>query len=751
MALSPRTLIPSMFHRRLWLLLLAMGAVCAVLAAQSYRLTVIQGDRHLAVAEARLVAERWTPTQRGRILDRKGRVLARDEASYDISVRYRVITEEWAYSEAARQARRENRDRWPQLDRSQRDRLIQRYLPAYQQTLRDMWRDLAEALEITPDELEARKSAVRRDVNRMAMTVWDRWLEERREEFNRDREISLEDVQRPLREHQDAHPIAQGVPEEVGHRVRRLVERYPGLEIVPSGRRAYPFESMEVEVDRSSFPGPLRAAGTGPVSVRIDGVATHIVGWLRRLQAEDIDRRPRIDPKTGQIDRAHYQPRDLVGARGIEGSYEGALRGERGLITTQRDTGDERVVEHTPGSDVRLTIDIELQARVQALMDPTVGLATVQPWHHPALTPEGQPDPLPDGTPLYGAAVVLDIDSGEILAMVSTPSFTRTELREEGAEIFSDPVEAAWVNRAISKPYPPGSIIKPLVLVSAMTEGVHRLDSPIECTGHFLPNRPDRFRCWVFKQYHTTHTALLGRSLLAPEALGVSCNIYFYTLAAELGPQRVIKWFNAFGVGEAFGTGLDDEYPGVVGVPPAGERLSQSHAILMGIGQGPVAYTPLHAADIYATLARGGTRIVPRIVKSAEVHAKDLHLDTGALDAALEGLRESVQEDFGTGHTLRFPDGTREPIFSDRPGVSVIGKTGTAEAPDILDRDPNDPEVVNTLREGDHSWFVVMVGRRGGPPRYAISVIMEYAGSGGRVSGPIANQIIEALVAEGYL
>jgi cell division protein FtsI/penicillin-binding protein 2 len=111
-----------------------------------------------------------------------------------------------------------------------------------------------------------------------------------------------------------------------------------------------------------------------------------------------------------------------------------------------------------------------------------------------------------------------------------------------------------------------------------------------------------------------------------------------------------------------------------------------------------------------------------------------------------------VNDDLGTGHHLTFEGGVREPIFTARPGIEVVGKTGTAEAPDILaDTDPDSDRARRILREGDHSWFVVMVGHAGGRPRYVISVIMEYAGSGGRVSGPICNQIVGALVAEGYL
>jgi penicillin-binding protein 2 len=413
--------------------------------------------------------------------------------------------------------------------------------------------------------------------------------------------------------------------------------------------------------------------------------------------------------------------------------------------------GAEDIVEPVAGSDLSLTIDANLQARVHALLNPKLGLAEVQIWHHPALIPEGQPQPLPAGTPLNGAAVVLEVDTGEVLAMVSTPSFTREDLQERPDALFEDKINAPWVNRAVSKPYPPGSIVKPLIPSAAVTEQVYSLQRGIECNGFLIPDKPERYRCWIWKQFHQTHTGTLGRALLAPEAMAVSCNIFFYTLGRELGPDRVVAWYKKFGVGTAPPLKLDDLYPGSVGAVPRPETLGMPHAILMGIGQGPVAWTPLQAADMYATLARGGLRILPRIVRSERPQAIDLRIDPQALDAAMEGLRQSVNEDYGTGHFLKFPDGTKEPIFAKRPGIEVIGKTGTAEAPDIVDRDANDPHIKEILREGDHSWFVVLVGRAGEKPRFAISVVMEYAGSGGRVSGPICNQIISALVAEGYL
>jgi cell division protein FtsI/penicillin-binding protein 2 len=197
----------------------------------------------------------------------------------------------------------------------------------------------------------------------------------------------------------------------------------------------------------------------------------------------------------------------------------------------------------------------------------------------------------------------------------------------------------------------------------------------------------------------------------------------------------------------------------------------------MAIGQGPVDWTPLHAADAYATLARGGKRIIPHIV-SGPARMDDLGLDPRAVKEALEGLSMSVNDVRGTGHHVDFPqaDGSslRVEHFADLPNIKVWGKTGTAEAPRIY-QGPEDrlydqsvePEAIRAaagdptmsfasgkrvLRWGDHSWFVVLVGHASdNRPLYAVSVMMEYAGSGGKVSGPIVNQIIRALMTEGYL
>lgn len=748
MSVRARRLLPSMFLRRLLLIGAAVGAGMLVLLVQAFRLTVPAHGEYLAEAESRLVAERWTPTVRGRILDRKGRVLASDAPAFDVMVDYELITGDWAYSAAAREARRVHREEWGDLGPSDRERLIEAELHAYELRASLLWGRLARVLGVDEAELLERRRSIEAGVEQMADAVWTARLRARRAELNRDRErtveVTLEDVAQPLREQRMPHAVATGVGERVEFEVRRLAEEFEGVSLSKGARRSYPHESVTVDIDRSTLPPPLRSDGVE--SVTVEGVATHLLGWMRPVYREDVASRPRVDPETGEVDAGHYRPGDRAGRFGIEESRERELRGLRGRIVQRRDTGEREVIDPVSGRDVTLTLDVYVQARVQAAMEPALGLARVQPWHATA----GGPPPVEMGSALAGAAVVLDIDRGEVLAMVSTPTFTREEVSKDASSVFGDELMAPWVNRAIAKPYAPGSPMKPITLASGVAEGVHRLEQPIACDGHLLENRRDVFRCWIYRPWYgmTTHSAQFGRDLLGDDALCVSCNIYFYTLARRLGPAGMVDWLGRFGVGEGWDLGVGFEYPGALGEKADGEPLYLSDAIMMGIGQGPVAWTPLHAADAFATIVRGGQRIAPRLVRDAAVDARYIGLDPASVDVILEGMRRSVGEELGTGHHIRYPTGEKEPIFN-VPGVRVYGKTGTAQASPTVGEDESGERVV--LRAGEHAWFVVVVGPEVGLPRYAIAVVVEHGGSGGRVAGPIANQVVWALRAEGYL
>lgn len=786
--MSRGSLIPTMFHRRLVLL----GCVCmvglGVLGAQVTRLTVVEGAAHRDRAESRLVRQFWTPTVRGKILDRHGRVLAQDRPSFDIAVDYRVITGQWARSQAVELARHRHRRAWPDLNDQERAEIVERYRVSLEAHVESMWRMMAATAGIDEAELARRRDAVVARVTRMHEHQTRVRFEQRAEALRaRDRltprrEASLREqlARQQIAEQRMPHVLIPRAGDAVGFAFLRLLERravlaveggegeagfdsvplMPGLRVVDVGDRVYPFEEMVVDVSLKWLPRPLRRDGSA--SITVSGVACHILGWMGgEAQKDDVDRRAADldrDPELRRwatvtlgggrvVDRGRYVAGDVAGRGGIELAQESQLRGLRGLTIVHVDTGEEERLDPERGRDVRLTLDIMLQARVQAAMSPDLGLAVVSPWQYAR---ENQT--MPDGTPLSGAAVVLDINTGEILAMVSTPTFTRAMLRDEPSRVFADPIDTPHLNKAVAKPYPPGSIAKALILAGAVTRGNYAPGQLIECTGHLLPTRPDLYRCWIYKdpRFHTTHTATFGRGLDSSESMMVSCNIFYFTLGRRLGAEGLRDTFSRIGFGEPLNLGIGMEYAGVLGGP--GGVMTAQEATLIGIGQGPVAWTPLHAANTYAILARGGVRVDPHIVISSEheVEPRESGLSPRGAALALDGLAYAVNDSRGTGHHLTI-EGRQEPHFN-VPGVAVWGKTGTAEAPPIIiDPDGDGPLPRETVRSGDHSWFVVLAGPEGGRPRYAIAVVMEYAGSGGRVAGPIANQILHALAAEGYL
>ncbi len=742
-----RRALPSMYHRRLALLSLAFLAPLVVVFTRVGYLTTAGAAELSERAERALLRQQWTPTVRGRILDRKGRVLAQDRPAFEIRVDYAAISGEWAYTQAHREASAKNRAAWSTLDPGEREGLIARERPVFDAELEQVWSLLAQITGVDRDEIERRRNSVMGDVQRIAASVSAGAKARReREIFERTGRVvsvPLAEVARPIAEQRRAHTLFTNVSDSVALEVRRVADDLPGVRVIDAGSREYPLETVTVDVALGTLPLPLREEGTRSIEAR--GVDTHILGWMRReVYAEDTAKRPKKNPETGETDPGFYDPEnDRIGHTGIEASHERRLRGLRGMRVRHLDTGEVEQSDPEAGEDVRLTIDAALQARVLAAMSPELGLTVAQEWH--------ENEDVPLGASLNGAAVVLDIPTGEILAMVSTPTFTRDDLRNHPEQVFNNRIDSPWVNRAIDAIYPPGSIVKALMFVDAIKQGEHSMGKHIECTGHFLPGRPTLYRCWIYKSHQMTHQQTIGHALSGEEALAVSCNIYFYTLGRALGPDGVTEVYRDFGVGESWGLGIGNEQAGVIGVMTSNAALTQSDAILMGIGQGPVAWTPLHAADALATLARGGLRMKPRIDADDPVDARDLRLDPSAVQEAMKGLWRSTNDmTIGTGARLTF-DSRRDPIFN-APGVDVWGKTGTADAPALLvDLDGDGPGEPVVVRDGDHSWFVVLAGPKGGRPKYAIAVMMEYGGSGGRVSGPITNQIVHALVAEGYL
>lgn len=796
-----------MFHRRVLLLSAAVGLAFTPLILATGRLALVKHEELFKEAEQRLMRRQWTATTRGKILDRKGRVLTLDRPAYGVAVGYDVLAGRWVEVAAKRAAMKVHRHDWPDLGAARQAELLESYRVVFARHMAQSWSELATTLGVNEKELNDKRDgaveriarAATRQMNRRRVAELDAAAERGDALTPQLMEEIEKRISRPIQEQTAPVMLLPKVSDDVGLRLqialgdevellpegdgpdapRVKVPRFPGLRISDTGDREYPYDVVNVEIDRRTLPSPVRHEDV--MSVRVEGVAAHILGRMRiRPYDSDIKKREerikadpafaaRVSTDSG-VDRGELRDVDPVGDVGIEASHELDLRGLRGVRSRRLDTGQEVEMPHVPGRDVTLTIDINLQARVQAAMQPRLGLAVSQPWHRGPTTPINPT--IPDGTPLNGAAVVIDIDTGDILAMVSTPSFSRAQLQDDPDQIFEDRINTPYLDRAIAKSYAAGSIVKPLILCGAAKRGVYQSGQTIECTGHFLPKQPNMYRCWIYKQTNgvLTHTMQLERNLSGKDALEVSCNIFFFTLGQRLGISGVVDTYRMFDVGNRFNLGVGLEFAGAMGTKGDGSDVNTGDAIQMGIGQGPISWTPLHAANAYATLARGGVSVPPTLVRGVGGEAvsrgqpRELEIPSWALAEAYQGLEASVSGRHGTGNGIQTepPPAAKESFFN-APNITVWGKTGTATAPDlkIKDAEPDgedDNEVggkrgqtARVVRSGDHSWFLVLVGPKGGRMKYAIAVVMDYAGSGGKVSGPICNQVIHALIAEGYL
>jgi len=757
-----RQVIPSMFHRRLLLLLVAMVVCVGGISAQLLRLTVVEGSERLSEAERVLSSSRPLPTVRGRIVDAEGRAVAIDAPSEDIAVDYEVISGAWVDEQAIAEARREQGYEWVLLSQDDRELLIRKARAPYERKLERLWKAVCRYGEIDRAELERRRSAIINSVQRIRAAVWQRQLERRR--ARTEGPIDFADIAIEVAEQHQAHVLIPAASDEAAIFFRKNREHLPGVKVIASKRRVYPLAALSVRVDFESFPREMREqlGDRGEAVVEVEALGDPVVGAMRNVWAEDVDEEDGGRPyrrSDGTIDRAGYRPGDRRGMRGVEYAEEWTLRGLRGLEVYHRDSGVTDVKPPVPGDDVRLTLDMHLQARVRALLDPfEVGLMRVQPWHWH----ERQEPPLTIGTPLNGAAVVLEVDTGRILAMVSSPTrdpdAEAEGEAEERAEAETWPTEhdLPRLNRPLT-PRPPGSTVKPIVYALAAAAGEVGIDQTFNCEGQF-PGKRVGFRCWGWRPEQGLY---IRHNDVGPvEAIAQSCNIFHYYCGRALGAHALVDGFRAFGFGEDPGIGIGRRAE-VSGYLPSHAQLEamprvnyHNTAMFMGIGQVGILASPLQVAAAHAALARGGYYLSPVLIdhRQGDQAARDLQIPAPVLRHAQEGMYESANDpQLGTGHHLR--DG--EPIIN-LEGVIVRSKTGTAQAPiqfeDVNENGRYDEQHDRLIREGTHAWYVAHVQKPGEDrAAYIVVVLVEYGGSGGRVAGPIVNQILHALRAEGYL
>jgi penicillin-binding protein 2 len=418
----------------------------------------------------------------------------------------------------------------------------------------------------------------------------------------------------------------------------------------------------------------------------------HLLGYLGEATQQEID-------------AAHgaYQPGDLVGKKGIEQTYDAVLRGTDGERVVVVDSRGELLREYrqkpaVPGRNLRLAIDLDLQQEAARWLD---------------------------GPEKVGSVIAMDPRNGEILALVSSPSynpnlFARRLQQADWQSLIDDPNHPLQ-NRAIQNTYSPGSTFKIIMQTAGLTEGVFDEHTAVVCTGaKSFYGRP--FRCWR-KGGHGTVDAHL--------ALKLSCDVYFYTLGQRMGIEKIARYARLFGLGSATGIDLSGEKRGLV-PDPAWSLAARGHqwwpgeTISVSIGQGPVLLTPLQMAEMTALVANGGYRVIPHLIKDARLPPPArVPLDEQALRAVRDGMWAVVNEPGGTAYGSARLE-----------GVEIAGKSGTVQVIAYAQR--TDPRNM-PFKYRDHAWFTSFAPAD--EPQIVVTVFAEHGGGGSRVAAPIAQAV----------
>ena len=500
----------------------------------------------------------------------------------------------------------------------------------------------------------------------------------------------------------------------------RRIKRATGLQryVEITVRRDLPPEvegRLQIQVQLGELPG-VSVRRSVARHYRYEQLGAHVLGYVNELTPAELEEKRELGYRLG----------DEIGRRGIEQSFEDELRGVDGRETVvvdskgrtqgsvfaaelQREVGVKEAPR--PGNRVVLTLDLDLQLAAEEAFDGEAG-----------------------------AAVVLEAANGRVLAMTSTPSFSPNRLvgrldprEKQRLDAITD--RRPWRFRAIQDYFAPGSTFKVVTALAALGKGVTTPQEVVGCSGAFKLGST-RFRCWKDSGHGGVN--LEG-------SIAKSCDVWYYTMGARLGLDPIADMGFAMGFGKPTGIDLGSESAGIMPTRawykkhlPEGYTLGA--AVNASIGQGAVSVTPLQLAVSYAAIANGGYVFEPRVglrVESYDGSAvreiqpklrRRLEVSPQALARVREGLRQVVNEPFGTAHKRRLQE------------VAVSGKTGTAQVAKLGAKRLKVHEVPWKLR--DHAWFAAFAPAD--DPEIVVAVLVEHGGGGSSAAAPIAMRIIRA-------
>jgi len=461
--------------------------------------------------------------------------------------------------------------------------------------------------------------------------------------------------------------------------------------------------ALEVEANPDLFPGISVTEGIRRVYPAKTSAA-HIIGYLSNIYEKEYTDyisknyfrqivNPQVDDGICEIlvNRGDFKD-DVVGRSGIEKYYNLSLTGQAGIKIIETDYlyKQRRELSRIPprhGEDATLTIENKLQHSIEQALHNHIG-----------------------------AAIVMNVHSGEILALVSSPYYDPNKLLSPVSEetvqyVFNSPFRPLY-NRAVSGEYALGSVFKIITGLSALEEKKITPNTTFFCDGYFSRSSK-HFKCWI---------ADSGREhgrLNIVEGLTFSCNVFFFNTGKVTGADAVLKWARLFGFGQLTGIDLPGENKGAVPDPAVGaERGSRkwgtADTLNISIGQGDLMVTPIQVVRMMAAVANGGTLVTPHITRnlSTNFNTTKINVSEKNLDIIREGLYGVVNAEHGTasGRGLN--------------GFSVCGKTSTAQAG----------------KGKSHGWFAGF-----GPypkPQLAFVVVVEHGGKGSEAAAPIAGEFM---------
>ncbi len=442
--------------------------------------------------------------------------------------------------------------------------------------------------------------------------------------------------------------------------------------------------------------------------------AVHALGYVGRIDHNDLN----------NLDEAAYAGTSYVGKLGLEKYYENELHGAVGYQRVEVNASGRtiRVLDEEPplsGHNLHLTIDSHLQSLAEDTFKNE-----------------------------RGSLVAIDPNNGEVLALVSMPSFDPNlfvnGISFKDYNALRDSSRRPLFNRALTGQYPPGSTTKPFYGLAGLEESVLNSKRKVYCNGYYLlPNDDHKYRDWK-KRGHG--------SMDLNDAITQSCDVYFYELAYALGIDRMSAFMKQFGFGSRTGIDSTSEQPGLMPSREWKRRAKNQpwfpgETLIAGIGQGAVLTTPLQLANATAAISMQGTRYVPHLVRS--VDAPDFSAQTiiqpqiaGNYEVkkklnwehVIKGMKNVVHGIRGTAHRI----GRKAPY-------EIAGKTGTAQVFTIAqDEEYEEKNVVKKLR--DHALFIGFAPID--DPKIAIAVIVENGGHGSSVAAPIARKMMDAYLLE---